>query len=135
MGMYSAVRRFLQLFITLFSSSRRQRYSNFENLCMSVRLRLPTMPTSVFQGQGPYAAKLKDVEKDIKDIQKRINEKLGQPRTNALSCSSNHFRRSKGIGHRSGFSKSLGFGRGPATNGRRTSLASRTLHKDHSSGS
>ncbi|TFK42821.1 hypothetical protein BDQ12DRAFT_696253 [Crucibulum laeve] len=28
-------------------------------------------------GQGPYAAKLKDVEKDIKDIQKRINEKLG----------------------------------------------------------
>ncbi|KAF8964082.1 P-loop containing nucleoside triphosphate hydrolase protein [Flammula alnicola] len=28
-------------------------------------------------GQGPYAHKLKDVEKDIKDIQKRINEKLG----------------------------------------------------------
>ncbi|KXN90453.1 26S protease regulatory subunit 7 [Leucoagaricus sp. SymC.cos] len=28
-------------------------------------------------GQGPYARKLKDVEKDIKDIQKRINEKLG----------------------------------------------------------
>jgi len=88
-----------------------------------------------FQGQGPYAAKLKDVEKDIKDIQKRINEKLGQPRTAALCCSSKHFRRSKGIGHWSGFSESLGFGRGPATNGRRTSLASRTLHKDHSSGS
>ncbi|KAF9001997.1 hypothetical protein BDQ17DRAFT_1390937 [Cyathus striatus] len=28
-------------------------------------------------GQGPYAGKLKTVEKDIKDIQKRINEKLG----------------------------------------------------------
>ncbi|KAJ2916026.1 hypothetical protein MD484_g4400, partial [Candolleomyces efflorescens] len=28
-------------------------------------------------GQGPYATKLKDVEKDIKDVQKRINEKLG----------------------------------------------------------
>ncbi|TFK25015.1 26S proteasome subunit P45 [Coprinopsis marcescibilis] len=28
-------------------------------------------------GQGPYANRLKDVEKDIKDIQARINEKLG----------------------------------------------------------
>lgn len=28
-------------------------------------------------GQGPYAAKLKAVEGDLKDIQKRINEKLG----------------------------------------------------------
>ncbi|KAF8197419.1 hypothetical protein BJ912DRAFT_1055834 [Pholiota molesta] len=28
-------------------------------------------------GQGPYAKKLKDVEKDIKDIQARINEQLG----------------------------------------------------------
>jgi len=30
-----------------------------------------------FKGQGPYAQKLKDVDKDIKDIQKRINDKLG----------------------------------------------------------
>ena len=29
------------------------------------------------QGQGPYAAKLKSVDVDIKEIQKRINEKLG----------------------------------------------------------
>ncbi|KAF8906033.1 26S proteasome subunit P45 [Gymnopilus junonius] len=28
-------------------------------------------------GQGPYARQLKDAEKDIKEIQKRINEKLG----------------------------------------------------------
>ncbi|PPQ63172.1 hypothetical protein CVT24_005717 [Panaeolus cyanescens] len=28
-------------------------------------------------GQGPYAARLRDVEKDIKEIQKQINEKLG----------------------------------------------------------
>ncbi|KAF7295175.1 AAA domain-containing protein [Mycena indigotica] len=28
-------------------------------------------------GQGPYAAKLKTVETDIKDVQKRINERLG----------------------------------------------------------
>jgi len=35
--------------------------------------------TDIFdvQGQGPYAKQLRDVEKDIKDIQKRINEKLG----------------------------------------------------------
>ncbi|KAG5637865.1 26S proteasome regulatory subunit 7 [Sphagnurus paluster] len=30
-------------------------------------------------GQGPYAHRLKTVETDIKDIQKRINEKLGLP--------------------------------------------------------
>ncbi|KAF4615078.1 hypothetical protein D9613_002864 [Agrocybe pediades] len=28
-------------------------------------------------GQGPYAKQLRDVEKDIKEVQKRINEKLG----------------------------------------------------------
>jgi len=33
-----------------------------------------------FKGQGPYAQKLKDVDKDIKDIQKRINDKLGAVR-------------------------------------------------------
>lgn len=32
----------------------------------------------LFQGQGPYAAKLKKIEADIKEVQKRINEKLGQ---------------------------------------------------------
>ncbi|PFH47682.1 hypothetical protein AMATHDRAFT_50131 [Amanita thiersii Skay4041] len=30
-----------------------------------------------FKGQGPYANKLKTVENDMKEIQKRINEKLG----------------------------------------------------------
>ena len=30
------------------------------------------------QGQGPYGSRLKTVEIDIKDIQKRINEKLGK---------------------------------------------------------
>jgi len=29
------------------------------------------------QGQGPYATQLKKTEADIKDVQKRINEKLG----------------------------------------------------------
>ncbi|KAJ3761838.1 P-loop containing nucleoside triphosphate hydrolase protein [Lentinula raphanica] len=29
------------------------------------------------QGQGPYARQLKEIENDLKDIQKRINEKLG----------------------------------------------------------
>jgi 26S proteasome regulatory subunit T1 len=30
------------------------------------------------QGQGPYAAQLKKIESDIKEVQKRINEKLGE---------------------------------------------------------
>lgn len=29
------------------------------------------------QGQGPYGSKLKGVEKDIKDVQMRINEIIG----------------------------------------------------------
>jgi 26S proteasome regulatory subunit T1 len=29
------------------------------------------------QGQGPYAAQLKKIENDIKEIQKRVNEKMG----------------------------------------------------------
>ena len=30
------------------------------------------------KGQGPYAARLKKIEPDIKKIQKRINAKLGE---------------------------------------------------------
>ncbi len=30
------------------------------------------------QGQGPYAAQLKKIEGDIKEIQKRVNEKIGE---------------------------------------------------------
>jgi hypothetical protein len=33
--------------------------------------------TCSFQGQGAYAAKLKKTELDIKEVQKRIDEKLG----------------------------------------------------------
>lgn len=29
------------------------------------------------QGQGPYARELKTIENDIKEVQKRINEKMG----------------------------------------------------------
>lgn len=29
------------------------------------------------QGQGPYAARLKKLDQDLKEVQKRINEKLG----------------------------------------------------------
>lgn len=32
------------------------------------------------QGQGPYAKQLKTVENDIKEIQKRVNEKMGASR-------------------------------------------------------
>ena len=82
-------------------------------------IRILCRPTYQFiYGQGPYASKLNDVEKDI---QNWTNEKLGQPRTNVLCCSSKHFRRSKRIGHQSCFCKFLGLGRRHATNGRRTS--------------
>ena len=30
------------------------------------------------QGQGPYAKELKSIETDIKEIQKKINEKIGK---------------------------------------------------------
>jgi hypothetical protein len=30
------------------------------------------------QGQGPYAVQLKKIEGDIKEIQKRVNEKIGE---------------------------------------------------------
>lgn len=32
---------------------------------------------NVLQGQGPYASQLKSIEQDMKEIQKRINEKVG----------------------------------------------------------
>lgn len=30
------------------------------------------------QGQGPYQKELKKIEVDIKDVQKRVNEKMGK---------------------------------------------------------
>jgi len=32
----------------------------------------------LIQGQGPYAKRLKDIDTEIKDIQKRVNEKMGK---------------------------------------------------------
>ena len=32
---------------------------------------------SLLKGQGPYAGRLKKIEGDIKEVQKRINEQLG----------------------------------------------------------
>jgi 26S proteasome regulatory subunit T1 len=31
----------------------------------------------LIQGQGPYARELRKIEADIKDVQKRVNEKMG----------------------------------------------------------
>jgi 26S proteasome regulatory subunit T1 len=36
----------------------------------------PTYPT-LTQGQGPYQKELKAIETDIKNVQKRVNEKMG----------------------------------------------------------
>ena len=38
------------------------------------------------QGQGPYATALKKVEGDIKEVQKRINEKLGVSFAPMVEC-------------------------------------------------
>jgi hypothetical protein len=40
-------------------------------------LGLNTLTNWLAQGQGPYAAQLKKTEADMKEVQKRINEKLG----------------------------------------------------------
>ena len=44
---------------------------------MYVLLERLSVYSTILKGQGPYAKKLKTVEGDMKDIQKRINEKLG----------------------------------------------------------
>jgi 26S proteasome regulatory subunit T1 len=45
-----------------------------------------TFIVCLIQGQGPYGAKLKSVDLDIKEIQKRINEKLGQSNSDCWTC-------------------------------------------------
>jgi hypothetical protein len=43
-----------------------------------LRRMLLTLRPALDKGQGPYAVKLKGVENDIKEIQRRVNEKLGE---------------------------------------------------------
>ena len=38
---------------------------------------LHTISLMIPQGQGPYARELKQIEGELKDIQKRINERMG----------------------------------------------------------
>jgi 26S proteasome regulatory subunit T1 len=46
-------------------------------MCVYVHIRVLLLTLLQIQGQGPYAAQLKKIEQDLKDIQKRINERLG----------------------------------------------------------
>ena len=55
--------------MTVTSRSSRHMYVD---ACLSEYTGLP-----ILQGQGPYAGRLKKIESDIKEVQKRINEKLG----------------------------------------------------------
>ena len=69
------------------------------------------------QGQGPYAAQLKKIEGDIKEIQKRVNEKIGEwPKTSIciipIYCS-----RGEGIRYGSRPTQSLGYPRRQAADG------------------
>ena len=75
MGVYS-----LQIWSRLSYKSVALDESDIQILKTYVRASLPAARgfcLSVYQGQGPYAAQLKKTEADIKDVQKRINEKLG----------------------------------------------------------
>lgn len=89
------------------------------------------------QGQGPYAKQLKKVETDIKDVQKRVNEKMGKSQ---LTCARpsrsllilDLIIRREGIGHRTGTSESMGFTSRQAAYGRGAPATSSSLHQDSS---
>jgi hypothetical protein len=90
-------------------------------------------------GAAPYANALKKLEKDIKDKQNSVNEKIGVkviiilPATpTPLDPPELTLTRASGIRHRSCTSTSLGCRRRPTTDGRRAALASSSLHKDYS---
>src|SRR5271170_1381267 len=83
-------------------------------------------------GAAPYAAALKKLEKQIKEKQQSVNEKIGvkvcaQILIFFLSNPDHH----PGIRHRSGATPFMGCRRRPTTNVRRTAPTSRTMHEDH----
>lgn len=82
-------------------------------------------------GAAPYATALKKLEKDIKDKQASVNEKIGvkviivpagpfEPQLTRL-----------GIRHRSRTSTPLGCRCRPTTDGRGATVAGRSMHKDY----
>ena len=83
-------------------------------------------------GAAPYAAALKKLEKEIKDKQTSVNEKIGVKvggRTTYAESRSNH---RLGVRHRSCTTTSLGHRRRQTTNAGRAAFTSRTMYQDHS---
>ena len=83
------------------------------------------------QGQGPYAAQLKKTEVDIKDVQKRINEKLGSLSQNVNYYSKSPVNRDQGVGHWPSVSQPMGPSFRQATYERGASPASCTMYEDY----
>ena len=88
-------------------------------------------------GAAPYAAGLRRLEKQIKEKQTSVNEKIGAW-TAALTAilgyvlSADTAYRSERIRHRSRASTFMGHSSGSATNVGRPSLTSRPLYQNHS---
>ena len=87
-------------------------------------------------GAAPYATGLRRLEKQIKEKQTSVNEKIGTW-TVALTAwleyvlSADTAYRSERIRHRSSAATSMGHSSGSATNVRRPSLTSRPLYQNH----
>ncbi len=84
-------------------------------------------------GAAPYAAALKKLEKQIKEKQTSVNEKIGV-KVIHIACASggaNQLMFLLGIGHRPCSSPSLGCRSRQTTNVRRATFTSRTMYKDH----
>lgn len=89
-------------------------------------------------GAAPYAAGLRRLEKQIKEKQTSVNEKIGMSTLAATARSSSALSplmvpyRSQGIRHRSRTTTPLGHCSGSATNVGRPSPTSRTVYQNHS---
>lgn len=82
-------------------------------------------------GAAPYAAELKKLEKEIKDKQTTINEKIGTLYDTYRMVMSSRYRRRQGVRHRISTTTSMGHRSGQAANARRATTASREMYKDH----
>ena len=82
-------------------------------------------------GAAPYGAELKKLEKQIKEKQTSVNEKIGvkviirlvKLRSSRLTLS--------GIGHWACTTTSMGHSRRPTADAGRTTFASCSMHEDH----
>ena len=88
-------------------------------------------------GAAPYAAGLRRLEKQIKEKQTSVNEKIGMFMMSVTARSYFLFSaesscRSQGIRHRSRATASMGYSSGSATNVRRPSPTGRPMYQNHS---